>query len=186
MCVWVCIVYALITAISWSHVRLYLCLTCLSLSLYFRRSSDLGKSFTFLRYSLYDPPACSFFCYPPLAFCVYSLSDSKQIQCKTTPLKIGQNNVDCVCVFSSHSFWTSSSLDVPAGVTQEEGHTGFLIHLLSAVRALVFSREGFSHSFPLSTVKSNFVYNQFNGAPRVWAEKYIFWARNTDETATRL
>ena len=43
----------------------------------------------------------------------------------------------CVCVFSSHLFWTSSSLDVPAGVTQEEGHTGFLI-LLSAVRALIF------------------------------------------------
>ena len=42
-------------------------------------------------------------------------------------------------MFSSHSFWTSSSLDVPAGVTQEEGHTGFfLIHLLSAVRALIF------------------------------------------------
>ena len=35
-----------------------------------------------------------------------------------------------MCVFSSHPFWTSSSLDVPAGVTQEEGHTGFLcIHL---------------------------------------------------------
>ena len=44
----------------------------------------------------------------------------------------------CFCVFSSHSFWTSSSLDVPAGVTQEEGHTGFLIHLPSAVRALIF------------------------------------------------
>ena len=43
----------------------------------------------------------------------------------------------CVCVFF-HSFWTSSSLDVPAGVTQEEGHTGFLMHLLSAVRALIF------------------------------------------------
>ena len=42
------------------------------------------------------------------------------------------------CVFSSHSFWTSSSLDVPAGVTQEECHTGFLIHLLSAVRTLIF------------------------------------------------
>ena len=41
-------------------------------------------------------------------------------------------------VFSSHSFWTSSSLDVPAGVTQEEGHTGFPIHLLPAVRALIF------------------------------------------------
>ena len=44
----------------------------------------------------------------------------------------------CVCVFSSHSFWTSSSLDVPAGVTQEEGHTGFLIDLLSAVHALIY------------------------------------------------
>ena len=44
----------------------------------------------------------------------------------------------CVCAFSSHSFWTSSSLDVPAGVTQEEGHTGFFIRLLSAVRALIF------------------------------------------------
>ena len=44
----------------------------------------------------------------------------------------------CVCVFSFHSFWTSSSLDVPAGVTQEEGHTGFFIHLFSAVRALIF------------------------------------------------
>ena len=43
----------------------------------------------------------------------------------------------CVCV-SSHPFWTSSSLDVPAGVTQEERHTGFLIHLPSAVRALIF------------------------------------------------
>ena len=42
----------------------------------------------------------------------------------------------CVCVFSSHSFWTS--MDVPAGVTQEEGNTGFSIHLLSAVLALSF------------------------------------------------
>ena len=45
---------------------------------------------------------------------------------------------ELVFVFSSHPFWTSSSLDVPAGVTQEEGHTGFLIHLPSAVRALIF------------------------------------------------
>ena len=44
----------------------------------------------------------------------------------------------CVCVFSSHSFWTSSSLDVPAGAKQEEGLTGFFIHLLSAVRAFIF------------------------------------------------
>ena len=51
---------------------------------------------------------------------------------------IGGHILVCVCVFSSHPFWTSSSLDVPAGVTQEEGHTGFLIHLLSAVRVLTF------------------------------------------------
>ena len=49
----------------------------------------------------------------------------------------GQTYSESVCVFSSHLFWTSSSLDVPAGVTQEEGHTGFLIHL-SAMRALIF------------------------------------------------
>ena len=44
----------------------------------------------------------------------------------------------CVRVFSCYLFWTSSSLDVPAGVTQEEGHTGFLIPRPSAARALIF------------------------------------------------
>ena len=29
-------------------------------------------------------------------------------------------------------------MDVPAGVTQEEGHKGFIIHLLSVVHALIF------------------------------------------------
>ena len=48
-------------------------------------------------------------------------------------------------------------MDVPAGVTQEEGQTGFLIYLPSSVLALIFSREGFSRSFPSSTVKSNFL-----------------------------
>ena len=43
----------------------------------------------------------------------------------------------CVCVFFLFIL-DISSLDVPAGVTQEEGHTGFLVHLLSAVRALIF------------------------------------------------
>ena len=44
----------------------------------------------------------------------------------------------CVCVFSSHLFWTSSSLDVPAGVAQEEGHTGFIIRFPSAVNFFIF------------------------------------------------
>ena len=56
----------------------------------------------------------------------------------TGEIEIGSERGQCVCVFSSPSFWTSSSLDVPAGVTQEEGRTRFLIHLLSAVRALIF------------------------------------------------
>ena len=38
-------------------------------------------------------------------------------------------------VFSSHLFCTSGLLDIPSGVTQEEGHTGFLIHFPSAVLA---------------------------------------------------
>ena len=50
-----------------------------------------------------------------------------------------------MCVFSSHSFWTSSSLDVPAGVTQEEGHTGFSIHLPSAGACLNFLDQLFKN-----------------------------------------
>ena len=44
-------------------------------------------------------------------------------------------NCVCVCVLSSHLFWTSGFFDVPVGVTQEKGHTGFL-RLPSAVLAL--------------------------------------------------
>ena len=44
----------------------------------------------------------------------------------------------CVCVFFLPIHSEQTSMDVPAGVTQEEGHTGFLIHLLSAVHALIF------------------------------------------------
>ena len=64
----------------------------------------------------------------------------------------------CVCVFSSHLSWTSSSLDVSAGVTQEEGHTGFVIYVPSAVHAFIFLARRIRRSFPSSTVKSNFVY----------------------------
>ena len=61
-------------------------------------------------------------------FCTAVLS-----RCKLSPPTV------CVlCFLPIHSGRTSSPLDVPAGVTQEEGHTGFLIHLLSAVLALIF------------------------------------------------
>ena len=64
---------------------------------------------------------------PPYSAIPLDTNDAKDLQ---------KNYGVCVCVFSSHSFWTS--MDVPAGVTQEEGNTGFSIHLLSAVLALIF------------------------------------------------
>ena len=48
-----------------------------------------------------------------------------------------KDSVVCA-VFFSLLFWTSSSLDVPAGVTQEGGHTIFLTHLPPAVHSLIF------------------------------------------------
>ena len=59
----------------------------------------------------------------------------------------------CVCVIIPFILDVRLVVDVPAKDTQEEGHPGFL-HLPSAVLALFFSREGFSRSFPSSTVKS--------------------------------
>ena len=43
----------------------------------------------------------------------------------------------CVCVSFPFILYVRL-VDVPAGVTQEEGHTGFLIPLPSAVLALIF------------------------------------------------
>ena len=74
---------------------------------------------------------CDDHTYIPGTYCTFTLIAMQGHQTKTKH----ENVIVCVCVFSSHSFWTSSSLDVPAGVTREEGHTGFFIHLLSAVRA---------------------------------------------------
>ena len=69
---------------------------------------------------------------------MWARNDINHFDCRSNNCLAIIGTIMCVCVFSSHSFWTSSSLDVPAGVTQEEGHTGFLIHLPSAVRALIF------------------------------------------------
>ena len=80
---------------------------------------------------------------------VSSSNVSKYWKCPLSPVP---SSVCVVCVFSSYSFWTSSPLDVPAGVTQEEGHTGFLINLLSAVRALIFLARRIQPSLFLSLV----------------------------------
>ena len=55
--------------------------------------------------------------------------------------------------FSSASRSRSSSLDVPAGVTQEECHIGFLIRLPSAVHAFIFLARRIQPFLPSSTVK---------------------------------
>ena len=77
----------------------------------------------------------------------------------------------CVCVFSSHSScWTSSSLDIPAGVTQEEGHTGFFIHLPSALRALIFIARRIQPFLSLVDREVefwNFVYKRISRSPLV-------------------
>ena len=50
-----------------------------------------------------------------------------------------------VCVFSSHLFRTSGVLYVPTGVTPEEGHTGFLIHLPPVTIILVLLDYAFEN-----------------------------------------
>ena len=81
----------------------------------------------------------------------------------------------CVCVFSSHSFWTSSSSDVPAGVTQEEGHTGFLIHILSAVRALIFLARMIQPFLSLVDREVEFLYSSITtvGFSQVYVCMYV-------------
>ena len=64
--------------------------------------------------------------------------------------KRGKNPVSvcmCVCVVIP-SILDVTFVDVPAGVTQEEGHTGFLIHRPSAVRALKFFSQKDSAIIP--------------------------------------
>ena len=58
----------------------------------------------------------------------------------------------CVCVCVVIPFILDVRLvDAPAGagVTQEEGHTGFLIHLPSAVHAFIFIARRIQPSLPL-------------------------------------
>ena len=70
----------------------------------------------------------------------------------------------CVCVlcflpiYSGHQVrWTYQPGSRRRKVTQDFSSTFLLRCVLSFL-----SREGFSHSFPSSTVKSNFVYKRFN------------------------
>ena len=81
-----------------------------------------------------------------------------------------------VCVFFP-SILDISSLDVPAGVTQEEGHTGFLIHLLSAVRALIFLARKIQPFLSLVDREVEFCVLTFNRSPPVGHFFFFFLVR---------
>ena len=74
----------------------------------------------------------------------------------------------CVCVCVVIPFILAVRVvDVPAGVTQEEGHTGFL-HLLSAVLALIFIARRIQPFLSLVNREvSDFVYLRINRSPLV-------------------
>ena len=82
----------------------------------------------------------------------------------------------CVCVFSSHPFWTSRSLDLPAGATQEEGHTGFFIHLLSAVRALIFLARRIQPFLSLVDREVEFCVLTIQSFSTRWAFLFLFFS----------
>ena len=77
-------------------------------------------------------------------------------------------------VFSSHLFWTSSSLDVPAGVTQEEGHTEFLIHLPSAVHTFIFLARRIPPFLSLGDREVEFCVLTIKSFSTCWAFIFIF------------
>ena len=58
-----------------------------------------------------------------------------------------------MCVFSSHLFWTSSSLDVyQPGLHRRKVTQDFSSTFLLRCMPLFFSREGFSRSFPSTKI----------------------------------
>ena len=64
-------------------------------------------------------------------------------------------------------------MDVPAGITQEEGHTGFLIHLPSAVRALIFLERRIQPFLPLVEREAEFCGLTISSSSTCWA--FIFY-----------
>ena len=66
-------------------------------------------------------------------------------------------------------------MDVPAGVTHEEGHTGFFIHLPSAVRALIFLARRIQPFLSLIDREVEFCVLTTNRSPLVGHFIFIFY-----------
>ena len=67
-------------------------------------------------------------------------------------------------------------MDVPAGVTQEEGHTGFFIHLLSAVRALIFLARRIQPFLSLADREVEFCVLTIQSFSTRWAFLVLFFS----------
>ena len=86
-------------------------------------------------------------------------------------------------LFFCFVFFFPFILDIKFIGRTSRGHTRGRLHRIShppsfCGACLYFcSREGFSHSFPSSTVKSNFVYLRFNRAPLVGHFYVLFLVR---------
>ena len=66
-------------------------------------------------------------------------------------------------------------VDAPAGVTQEEGHTGFLTHLPSAVLAFIFIARRIQPSLsPVDREVEFCVYPRINRSPFVGHDFFFF------------
>ena len=94
---------------------------------------------------------------------------------------IHSNNV---CVF--FPFILDIKLDVPAGVTQEQGHTGFFIHLPSVVRALIFLARRIQPFLSLVDREVKFCVLRFDRSPLVGHFIFYFLVRKIPFTGIEL
>ena len=68
-------------------------------------------------------------------------------------------------------------MDVPAGVTQEKGNTGFSIHLFSAVLALIFLARRIQPFLSLVDREVEFcVLTIYSFSTRCWAFLFLFFS----------
>ena len=79
----------------------------------------------------------------------------------------------CVCCVFFPFILDARLVDVPAGVTQEEGHTEFLIHLPSAVLALIFLARRIQPS--LSRVDREVCVLKIQSFSTCWAFFFFFF-----------
>ena len=84
----------------------------------------------------------------------------------------------CVCLLSSHLFWTSDLWMHQPGSHRRKVAQDFSSTFLLRCCLNFLLRGGLSRPFPSSTVKSNFVYPRINPSPLVGHFYFIFGEEN--------